>query len=117
METLNITREQVNEAIGKFADVFLNDLGVAIADEEPSEPELTGTQFKAIDINGVERIVDAKIIEAGTLITHGALEHFRVIAGGDIKPWVRYSGEQLTHVDFAEKMRTSDFIPRIIHEG
>ena len=38
METLNITREQVNEAIGKFADVFLNDLGVAIADEEPSEP-------------------------------------------------------------------------------
>lgn len=118
METLNITREQLNEAIGKFADVFLNDLGVTVADEEPSEPELTGTRFKAIDINGVERVMDAECLNGGTLVVVGVCEYFRCYGVGDEHhPWVYYSGTSYTNERFASRMRASDNIPRIVHEG
>lgn len=118
METLNITREQVNEAIGKFADVFLNDLGVAIADDETTEPELTGTQFKAIDSNGVERVMDAEYINWGTLVVVGICEYFRSNGVGDKRhPWVSYSGTSYTNERFAARMRAADNIPRIVHEG
>ena len=117
METLNITREQVNEAIGKFADVFLNDLGVAIADEEPSEPELTGTRFKAIDINGTERVMDAASIPSGTLVVEDVYEYFRCYPHPTAESWVKHTGRRIADDEFAEEMRAADTIPRIVHLG
>lgn len=115
--TKTISREQLNEAINEFADKIMEALGAAVADEDASEPELTSTRFKAIDTDGAEVKVDAVELRPGTLVTDGGLEYFRCYTGGEIGPWVKYTGMPLTHDDFAEEMRATPTTPRIIHEG
>ena len=116
--TETITREQLNEAIEQFADKIMEALGATILNKEASESELTGTFFKAIGLDGTERVVDAREISAGTLILEDVYEHFRCYEGGDVSgTWVCYSGATYRHEKFAEKMRRSSSTPRIIHEG
>lgn len=117
MGTNTLTREQLNEAIGEFADKIMEALGANVADEESSEPELTGTRFKVIDINGAERMMDAASISGGTLVVEEAYEYFRCYAESAAGPWVKYTGRRLTHDEFAAEMRAADNIPRIVHEG
>lgn len=113
-----ITREQLNEAIEQFADKIMEALGATVSDEAASEPELTGTYFKAIGLDGEERVVDAEDFNVGTLIAEGAFEYFRCRPGEDVSaPWVRYSGTVWTHEEFAQEMRDTSPTPRIIHEG
>lgn len=113
-----ITREQLNEAIEQFASKIMEALGATVADEEVSEPELTGTYFKAICLDGIEHTVDATEFGVGTVIVDSAFEFFRCIEGQDIPgPWVRYSGTTWTHEEFAAEMRETCPTPRIIHEG
>lgn len=119
MGTTSLTREQLNEAISDFANKIMDALGAAVTDEETTEPEPTGTRFKAIDIDGEERVVDATDITCGTLVADGPFEYFRCTVGGygNSYPWMRYNGRQLTHWGFAEEMRNLDMLPRIVHEG
>ena len=118
MGATSLTREQLNEAINQFADKILETLGATVTDEETNEPELTGTKFKAIDLDGEECVMDAAMIDCGTLIMEGVAEHFRVATFRDIaSPWVCYDGEQLTHEEFAARMRGLDVPPRIAHNG
>ena len=118
MGTASLTREQLNEAINQFADKIMDALGATVADEETSEPELTGTKFKAIGLDGEECVMDAVMIDYGTLIMEGVAEHFRVATFRDTaSPWVCYDGEQLTHEEFAARMRGLDVPPRIAHNG
>lgn len=113
-----ITREQLNEAIEQFADKIMEALGATVADEESSEPELTGTYFKAIGLDGIEHTVNATDFSVGTVIADSAFEFFRCVEGEDIPgPWVRYSGTAWTHEEFAQEMRDTSSTPRIIHEG
>lgn len=113
-----ITREQLNEAIEQFADKIMEALGATVSDEEVSEPELTGTYFKVIDLDGEERVVDATDLSPGTLISEDAFEYFRCYMGGNVNgSWVRYTGKVYSHAEFAEEMREALSIPRIIHEG
>lgn len=111
-----ITREQLNEAINEFADKIMEALGVTVADEETDEPELTGTRFKAIDINGEEVEVNAVDLPPGTVVGDGPLEYFRCYSGGETGPWVKYTGASFDHNEFAAEMRKIP-TPRIIHEG
>lgn len=118
MGTNTLTREQLNEAIEQFADKIMEALGANVADEESSKPELTGTRFKVIDINGVERTVDATEIGAGTLIVEDVFEYFLCHTSSNVNdPWVRYSGRTYSHTEFAEEMRNADSTPRIVHAG
>ena len=118
MTTATTTREQLNEAIEQFADKIMEALGANVADEESSKPELTGTRFKVIDINGMERTVDATEIGAGTLIVEDAFEYFRCYTSDNVNdPWVRYTGSTYSHMEFAEEMRNADSTPRIVHWG
>ena len=118
MGTASLTREQLNEAINEFADKIMETLGANVTDEEATEPELSGTRFKAIDINGVERVMDAMSTSGGTLVVADVYEYFRCYGTGDeCHPWVRYTGRTLTHEEFAQVMRDADTLPRIIHEG
>ena len=112
-----ITREQLNEAINEFADKIMEALGATVTDEETVEPELTGTRFKAIDINGEEVEVNAVDVAPGTLLTVGAIEYFRCHREGVTGPWVRYTGGSYNNARFAEEMRTAYTTPRIVHVG
>lgn len=115
-EQVNEAIERVNEAIEQFANNIMQAFG--ITDEEASEPELTGTSFKVIDIDGEERIMNAENFNVGTLIAEGPFEYFRVTVGVNYPaPWIRYSGSEFNHAEFAEEMRLSDILPRIIHHG
>lgn len=116
--TETITREQLNEAIEQFADKIMEALGATVSDEEASESELTGTYFKAIGLDGEERVMDAIDISLGTLISEDVYEYFRCHTGSDVtEPWVRYTGATYSHTDFAEQMRKAPSLPRIVHEG
>lgn len=112
-----ITREQLNEAINEFADKIMEALGATITDEETNKPELPSTRFKAIDTIGELVEVDAVNLPAGTLVVDDVYEHFRCYAAGGVGPWIRYTGTQFSNEEFAEEMRNTGNLPRIIHRG
>lgn len=118
MGTTSLAREQLNEAMEQFANKIMEVLRADALDEETGEPELTGTHFKAVDADNVERVVDAESFSVGTLIADGPFEYFRCIPnGGATGPWIRYTGDTYTHAKFAEEMRSFGRPPRIVHEG
>lgn len=117
MGTASLTREQLNEAINEFADKIMEALGATITDEATTEPELSGTRFKAINLAGDEVKLDAEQIPPGTLVIADVCEYFRCYAGEVVGPWVKYAGMLLTHEEFAEEMRESHSMPRIAHWG
>lgn len=124
MGTASLTREQLNEATGhlgeaieQFANKIIESLGVTITDEETTEPELSSTRFKAINLNGDVVELDAEDVNVGTLVADGVIEYFRCIPDGVAGPWVRYSGQSYSHEEFAAEMRRAYARPRIVHEG
>ena len=117
MGTASLTREQLNEAIEQFANKIMETLGADVTDEETAEAELTGTRFKAVNLEGDVVELGAKVVDVGTLIADGSFEYFRCIPDGATGPWVRYTGKTYSHEEFAEEMREAHTIPRIVHEG
>lgn len=119
MGTTSLTREQLNEAIGEFADKIMEALGATVTDEAETEPELADTYFKVIDTDDEELVVDAANIPCGTLVTRGVAEYFRYSLGEQDSScsWMRYNGRQLSHEEFAAEMRAAPHTPRIVHWG
>lgn len=117
MGTASLTREQLNEAIEQFADKIMEALGATVSDEEASEPEPTGTWFRAIGLNGEAALLNAADIPGGSLVVDDVYEYFRCFAGGRVGPWIRYTGAQFSNEEFAEEMRNTGDLPRIIHRG
>lgn len=117
MGATSLTREQLNEAINEFADKIMETLGANVTDEETTEPELTGTHFKAIDINGDMVELDAEDINVGALVADRRFEYFRCIPDGETGPWVYFNGESYSHEAFAAEMRGCATPPRIVHAG
>jgi hypothetical protein len=118
MGTASLTREQLNEAIEQIANKIMEALGANVTDEETtSEPELTGTRFKATNLNGDMVELDAEGMGVGALVADGAFEYFRCLPDDTIGPWVRYSGQSYSHEEFAAEMRDPSARPRIVHEG
>ena len=117
MGTTSLTREQLNDIIEQFANKIMEPLGADVTDEETSEPELTGTRFKATSRNGDMVELDAEDVTIGTLVADGPFEYFRCLQDGTIGPWVRYSGQSYSHEEFAAEMRNANMTPRIVHEG
>lgn len=117
MGTASLTREQLNDIIEQFANKIMETLGADVSDEETTEPELTGTRFKATNLNGYAVELNAENMSVGTLVADGRIEFFRCIGDGETGPWVRYSGESYSHEEFAQEMRDAYTPPCIIHEG
>ena len=117
MGAASLTREQVNDVIEEFANKIMEALGAAVADEEPGEPGLTGTRFKAINLAGDEMELDAEDISSGTLVMDIAFEYFRCGPQSATGPWVKFTGGSLTHEEFAAEMRAAASTPRIAHWG
>lgn len=117
MGATSLTREQLDEAINEFADKIMEALGAAVADEETAEPELSGTRFKVINLAGDEMELDAEDISSGTLVMDIAFEYFRCGPQSATGPWVKFTGNSLTHEEFAAAMRAAASTPRIAHWG
>lgn len=117
MGATSLTREQLNEAINEFADKIIESLGATITDEETTEPELSGTRFKAINLNGYMVELDAEDVNVGTLVADGAFEYFRCSQQDETGPWVKFTGTSFSHYEFAAEMRRASLTPHIIHEG
>lgn len=117
MGATSLTREQLNEAINEFADKIMEALGATVTDEGTTEPELSGTRFKAINLAGDETELDAEDIPPGTLVVDTAFEYFRCGPQGVVGPWVKFTGRSLTHEEFAAEMRAAASMPRIDHRG
>lgn len=119
MGTTSLTREQLNEAIGEFADKIMEALGATVTDEAETEPELADTYFKVIDTDDEELVVDAANIPCGTLVTRGVIEYFLYSLGerGSSCSWMCYNGRQLSREEFAAEMRAAPHTPRIVHWG
>lgn len=118
MGTASLTREQLNEAINEFADKIMEALGADATDgETTSEPELTGTRFKAINLVGDEMELDAEDVASGTLVVDVAFEYFCCGSQDATGPRVKFTGVSLTHEEFAAEMRAAYLTPRIVHWG
>ena len=117
MGTTSLTREQLNEAIEQFADKIMETLGATVTDGEASEPELTGTRFKATNLAGDEMELDARDISSGTLVMDAAFEYFCCGPQDATGPWVKFTGRSFTHEEFAAEMRAAASTPRIAHWG
>lgn len=117
MGTASLTREQLNEAINEFADKIMETLGANVTDEATTEPELSGTRFKAINLNGDIVELEAEDMNVGTLVADGTFEYFRCSQQDETGPWVKFTGTSFSHYEFAAEMRRASLTPHIIHEG
>lgn len=106
--TNNNMQKMIDDAVEDFRQKLTNEF---------KKPELTGTQFECIDNNGELFIANAKQFEVGTLIVVEGYEAFRILETFEQKPWITYSGEALTHGQFAELMRGQLVKPKIVHMG
>lgn len=73
------------------------------------------TEFMCIGTDGKMTILDSENIPAGTLISAGSQEIFRVFTFDGDKPWVTWTGLKMSHETFADMMRGRRTPPKIIH--
>ena len=79
--------------------------------EEANTSDLTSTQFECQRI-----VMDSFDIEPGTVICVGAWEAMRVVEHNN-KPWVGYDGRTYTHEEFANTVRSTHDVVRVVHYG
>ena len=84
-----------------------------------STPDLTSTQFECFTPECRRIVMDSFDIEAGTVICVGSWEAMRIIGNGDRdeKAWVGYDGRMHTHEEFANTVRSTRDIVRVVHYG
>ena len=101
-------QKMIDDAVEEFRKKLENEF---------KEPELTGTLFECVNNNNELFIAKANELEVGTLILVEGWESFRILETSDQKPWITYTGEAYTHLQFADLMREQSVKPKIIHMG
>ena len=81
--------------------------------------DLTSTQFECFTPECQRIVMDSFDIEAGTVICVGSWEAMRIIGNGDRdeKAWVGYDGHTHTHEEFADIVRSTHGVVRVVHYG
>ena len=79
-------------------------------------PDLTGTQFECFTPECQLIVMDSFDIEAGTVVCVGAWEAMRVIGDGE-SAWVGFDGRMYTHEEFADIVRSTQGVVRVVHYG
>lgn len=82
-------------------------------------PDLTSTQFECFTPECLRIVMDSLDIEPGTVICVGGWEAMRVVGNGDHgeKVWVGYDGRTYTHEEFADTVRSTHDVVRVVHYG
>ena len=84
-----------------------------------SASDLTSTQFECFTPECQLIVMDSYDIEAGTVICVGVWEAMRVVGNGDRGElaWVGFDGLTYTHEVFADIVRSTHDVVRVVHYG
>lgn len=79
----------------------------------------TGTQFECFTPECRRIVMDSLDIEPGTVVCVGGWEAMRVVGNGDRgeSVWVRFDGCTYTHEEFADTVRSTQGVVRVVHYG
>ena len=78
--------------------------------------DLTSTQFECFTPECQRIMMDSLDIEPGTVVCVGNWEAMRVVEHNN-KPWVGYDGRTYTHEEFADIVRSTHDVVRVVHYG
>ena len=80
---------------------------------------LTSTQFECFTLQCRRVVMDSLDIEPGTVVVVGGWEAMRVVGNGDLneKVWVGFDGRTYTHEEFADTVRSTHDVVRVVHYG
>ena len=84
--------------------------------EEANTSDLTSTQFECFTPQCLRTVMDSFDIEPGTVVCVGAWEAMRVVETNN-KAWVGYDGRTYTHEEFANTVRSTQGVVRVVHYG
>ena len=81
--------------------------------------DLTSTQFECFTPECQRTVMDSLDIEPGTVICVGGWEAMRVVGNGDRNElvWVGFDGRTYTHEEFADIVRSTHGVVRVVHYG
>nr|DAF23194.1 MAG TPA: hypothetical protein [Caudoviricetes sp.] len=81
--------------------------------------DLTSTQFECFTPECLRIVMDSFDIEAGTVICVGTWEAMRVVGDGSRGElvWVGFDGHTYTHEEFANIVRSTHDVVRVVHYG
>ena len=81
--------------------------------------DLTSTQFECFTPECRRIVMDSLDIETGTVICVGGWEAMRIVGNGgrNEKAWVGFDGHTYTHEEFADTVRSTRDVVRVVHYG
>lgn len=89
------------------------------ADITTNTSDLTSTQFECFTPECRRIVMDSLDIEPGTVVVVGCWEVMRVVDNGDRneKAWVGFDCRTYTHEEFANTVRSTRDVVRVVHYG
>lgn len=90
-----------------------------ITNTATNTPDLTSTQFECFTPECQRIVMDSLDIEPGTVVVVGAWEAMRVVGNGSHNElvWVGFDGHTYTHEEFADIVRSTHDVVRVVHYG
>lgn len=84
-----------------------------------STSDLTSTQFECFTPECLRVVMDSLDIEPGTVVVVAGWEAMRVVGNGSRGElvWVGFDGHRYTHEEFAETVRSTQDVVRVVHYG
>ena len=84
-----------------------------------STHDLTSTQFECFTPECQRIVMDSLDVEPGTVVCVGGWEAMRVVGNGDRNElvWVGFDGRTYTHEEFADIVRSTHDVVRVVHYG
>lgn len=83
-----------------------------------STSDLTSTQFECFTPECRRITMDSLDIEPGTVVVVGGWEAMRVVeTTNSSKVWVGFDGRTYTHEEFANTVRSTHDVVRVVHYG
>lgn len=81
--------------------------------------DLTSTQFECFTPECRRIAMDSLDIEPGTVVCVGGWEAMRVVDNGGLNElvWVGFDGRTYTHEEFANIVRSTHDVVRVVHYG
>jgi hypothetical protein len=81
--------------------------------------DLTSTQFECFTPECQRIVMDSLDIEPGTVVVVGGWEAMRLASTGDKdeRAWVGFDGRVYTHEQFADTVRSTHGVVRVVHYG
>ena len=108
--TMTMTTTELDPLIKAF---------VKTLEEATTTHDLTSTQFECFTPECQRIVMDSLDIEPGTVICVGGWEAMRVVGNGDSNElvWVGFDGRTYTHEEFADTVRSTHDVVRVVHYG